>query len=512
MNNMLKGPVRPIAALTVAIGLFSVAFLASQAPPSQSSPVEVTWTAIFATFTALIFLVSWLLIRRISTAAAGVMLTGYIAFVFYGYIQRSINDIVTFEFIRDRFFFQDRIFLPVMIVAIVIIYYGSRRFIRWNPSIARYASAIVLVVAAGHLTLWGIGQAKSYTFTEDRATAGLSLVKPKDQFPIYWMLFDGYGRDDVLAKEFAFDNSPFLSELENRNFTVDRDAFSYCGNTECIVPALMELENFGILDKNSSLALIKGRASAHWRFKESALAILLGTIGYKTVELSSERSPLVTSRVFPIAYYEKTGLNSLPPRLHIWRYFARFGLVKNMKDTASKAGNKDVIVFSYNLAPHPPYYFDSKGRSLNPRVIEPDNKERMKTWDRKDQYIGQLEFVNSQILTTIDEIIEGSEVDPLIVVMSDHGPASNWNEGRITSTPSEALFNERIPILSALLVPDLCRKSELEKSHSSVNTFSAILNACFETDLPLHPDDVWWSLGNPNHHYKNGIWKPHPNP
>jgi hypothetical protein len=182
-----------------------------------------------------------------------------------------------------------------------------------------------------------------------------------------------------------------------------------------------------------------------------------------------------------------------------------------MEDTAWQASNKNVIVFSYNLAPHPPYYFDSNGRNLNPRVIEPDNKERMKTWDRKDQYIGQLEFVNSQILTTIDKIIEVSEVKPLIIVMSDHGPASNWNEGRIQSTPSEALFNERIPILSAILLPDYCKKSYLEKSHSSVNTFSAILNACFATDLPLHADDVWWSIGNPNHHYIDGIWKPQAN-
>ena len=178
-----------------------------------------------------------------------------------------------------------------------------------------------------------------------------------------------------------------------------------------------------------------------------------------------------------------------------------------MEETGSQANQKDVIVFSYNLAPHPPYYFDKNGKHLSPRIIEPDNKERMKTWDQKDKYIEQLQFVNSNILATVDEIIETSEVQPLIIVMSDHGPASNWNEGRIRHTPNEALFNERVPILSAVLIPKYCKAEEFGKSRSSVNTFNAVLNACFQTNIPMYADDVWWNPGNPIGHYPDGIWK-----
>ena len=507
MTKLLNGSIKPVAALSITTGLFSVAFLANQAPSSQSTPFEIAWTMLFTVFTAVCFMLLWLVIKRVSNDAATITLIGYIVFLFYGYIQRFMDDAVIFNFARDRFFYQDRIFLPASIVAIIIIYYASKTLLRLDYSVARYLSVLMLALTIWNLTLWGIGQTRSYSFTTQRATANISLNEPKELFPIYWMLFDGYGRDDILAEEFDFDNSPFLSELENRGFTIDKNAISYCPHTDCVIGALMELENFALLDEDSILSIIKNRATAHWRFEDSALVGLLSQIGYKSVELSSERSPIVASRIFPIAYYEKTGLNALHPKLHIWRYFNRLGLVKNMEETGSQANQKDVIVFSYNLAPHPPYYFDKNGKHLNPRIIEPDNKERMKTWDQKDKYIEQLQFVNSNILATVDEIIETSEVQPLIIVMSDHGPASNWNEGRIRHTPSEALFNERVPILSAVLIPKYCKAEEFGKSRSSVNTFNAVLNACFQTNIPMYADDVWWNPGNSIGHYPDGIWK-----
>jgi len=508
--NLLRGSIKPIAATLIAIGVFSVAFLASQAPPSQSSPTEVAWVMFFAICAACCFLILWMIIRRISSDLGGIVITGYIAFVFYGYIQTFIDEIVSFEYVRDRFFFQDRIFLPATLIAIVLIYYLSKRFVKWNPAIARYVAIIALVLAFWNLALWGNAQLRSYTFTEERTMTGITLEAPESQFAIYWMLFDGYGRDDVLAREFNFDNSSFLSALENRDFTVYREATTNCGSTACVLTAMMELENFGTLDIDSIRALTDHRKPNHWRFEESALVTLLSQIGYRSVELSSERSPFITSEPFPMAYYEKTGLSSLQPSLQLWRKFARFGLIKNMKETASQANNDDLVIFSYNLAPHPPYYFDAEGKFLNPPILEPDRQARMKNWDQKDTYIGQLKFVNSQILTTVDEIIANANADPLIIIMSDHGPASNWNEGNLKNTPSEALFNERIPILKAVHIPKSCDTSEFDTSPNSWNTFNVVLNGCFNANLPIYPNDVWWNPANNNQYYENGVWKPQP--
>ena len=496
----------------VSMGLFSVAFLAGQAPPSQSSIEEVAWTMLVAAFIAVSFLIAWMVSRRFSNDLGGIILIGYITFLLYGYIQQFINEIFTFEFIKERFFYQDRVFLPAMLIAIVLIYYLSKRFVKWNPAIVRYIVVLMLALTLWNLALWGIGQQKTYTFSEDRSIAGLRLEPPETQFPIFWMVFDAYGRDDVLAREFNFDNSSFLAALESRGFTIYRDAITNCSETFCVLPAIMELENFGTLDSNSVRALISRKSGMHWRFEESALVTLLSQIGYRDVELSSERSPSLISKPFPLFYYEKSGLSLLPPSLQLWRKYTQFGLIQNMEETATQAIYNDVLVFSYNQPPHPPYYFDAEGNFLDPPILRPLQKNRPNRYFQKDKYIGQLKFVNSQILTTVDKIIADAKVDPLIIIMSDHGPASYGTEGSSQFKSNEAEFNQIIPNLKAVRIPKSCDVSEFDKSHNSLNTFNVVLNGCFNASLPLYPDDVWTPDGSGEgfNHYPDGVWKPQP--
>ena len=83
----------------------------------------------------------------------------------------------------------------------------------------------------------------------------------------------------------------------------------------------------------------------------------------------------------------------------------------------------------------------------------------------------------------MDKIIANAKVDPLIIVMSDHGPASNGNEAAIQMEPEERWFNERIPILKAVRIPESCDISEFDKSSNSWNTFREIrgvVNAALE--------------------------------
>ena len=161
-TNLLSGPIKPVAALTIAIGIFSVAFLASQAPPSQSPIEEVAWTMIIAVFIAVSFLVVWMASRKFSNDLGRIILIGYIAFLFYGYIQQFVTELFTFGFINERFFFQDRIFLPAILIAIVLTYYLFKRFIKWNLTILRYIAVTVLALTLWNLASWGFGQQRFF--------------------------------------------------------------------------------------------------------------------------------------------------------------------------------------------------------------------------------------------------------------------------------------------------------------------------------------------------------------
>ena len=108
----------------------------------------------------------------------------------------------------------------------------------------------------------------------------------------------------------------------------------------------------------------------------------------------------------------------------------------------------------------------------------------------------------------VDRILESSPVDPLIIIMSDHGTNTNFPEGSYHESPNEALFYERIAILSAVHLPASCGTSSPGESNTSLNTLKLILNSCFKTDLSVEPHDVYW--GNPfvntTHHLRLFPW------
>jgi hypothetical protein len=495
-----------IPVLIVAIGIFSVAFLANESPPSQAHFGDVVWSALIAIAVSLGAVATWFVARAISVRLSRFVLPLYISFTFYGQIQGIADDLLAFDFVRDRLLFSDKIFLPILILVTVFIYLGLSRFISWNSTVTRYAAGLLLLLSLWNIAGWTLGQTQSQEFEAVRATNGIVLEKPAELFPIYWFLFDGYARDDVLADLYDFDNSPFLNELEDLGFNINHEANANFSNTVLVIPSLMEMENLGAIDSKSALSIYNDRSPAHWRFEESAFASLLEGIGYEGLELSSYRSSSLMTRVFPVAYYESTGFTALPPRFQPWRGSALTGFVENMEDTAAQVGARNSLVFSYNFPPHPPYLFNSTGVAPGASPLQPIEKTRREDWKDVNGYIGQLEYVNSQLLPTVTRIIEESPVDPLIIIVSDHGTASNWNDGRFSSTPNEALFYERIGILSAIHAPAQCDSNVFDESDALMNMFSLVLNSCFGADIPLHPNDVYWGNIGAFDHYVDGVW------
>ena len=495
-----------MSALIVAIGIFTVAFLSNESPPSQIHLADVVWSVFVSLLISAGAIALWFTARLFSNRASRLVLPLYITFVFYGHIQGLADDLITFDFVRDRLLYSDRLFAPISIIATALIYYGMSRVTTLNATVTRYATALLVLLALWNFGGWAVGQSQSYEFSAERATSGVELERPEELFPIFLMLFDGYARDDVLSDLYQFDNSQFLEGLESRGFSINSDANTNFASTGFVIPSLIELENMGTIDEESALSIYNDRSPSHWRFSESAIANLLSDIGYESLELSSYKTQSLVASVFPVAYYESTGLRALPPRFQPWRGSSVIGIVANLDATGQAAVEQNSLVFSYNFQPHPPYLFDSSGGLAGAQLLQPVEKTRREDWKDVDGYVGQLEFVNSEITSAVDEILANSSVDPLIIIVSDHGTASKWNDGRISSTPNEALFYERIGILSAIHLPAVCDSSEFDKSDALMNTFNLVLNACFQAEIPLQPNDVYWGYIGSFDHYIDAVW------
>jgi hypothetical protein len=140
-------------------------------------------------------------------------------------------------------------------------------------------------------------------------------------------------------------------------------------------------------------------------------------------------------------------------------------LLNHLKRLPTEEGG--LFVFAHFVIPHPPYRFGPNGEWLDGR---PENLQTA--------YIGQVIFINREILQVIDTILAKSETPPIIILQGDHGPPQQL------APASE----QKMPILNAYYLPGLDADKVLYSSISPVNTFRVILNSYFGQDLPLLED------------------------
>ena len=105
----------------------------------------------------------------------------------------------------------------------------------------------------------------------------------------------------------------------------------------------------------------------------------------------------------------------------------------------------------------------------------------------KKFYLQQLKFANKMTIRTIDEILTKSEIDPIIIIQSDHGERTgiNWDE------PTEDMIKQGLNNLNAYYFPNE-KQNKLYNNISPVNTFRIIFNEYFDADFELLDDRYYW--------------------
>ena len=154
---------------------------------------------------------------------------------------------------------------------------------------------------------------------------------------------------------------------------------------------------------------------------------------------------------------------------------------------AAREASRPVFAFAHIVSPHPPYLFGPNGEPV--AYMTRTIGLAADLWEERDKYLDQVKFLNDQVLDLVDALLEASEPSPIIVLQSDHGPAS---VGGDWEAPSEALIRERMSILNAYHLPG-DGATLLYPSISPVNTFRLILNHYFDHETDLLPDRSYFS-------------------
>jgi len=179
-----------------------------------------------------------------------------------------------------------------------------------------------------------------------------------------------------------------------------------------------------------------------------------------------------------------------PYRAHHANVHFKFEQLQNLS-----AYKRPLFVYAHFLCPHPPFVFDAQGGFRDPRRAY-TIRERDWIDGYRDGYRQQVQFVNARLRATVDAILSRSPHPPVIVLQSDHGPASGWlafwNRNGHWLTQEPEAVRERMGVLYAMHVPGW-DASALGARTSLVNTFRVVMNACFGTQLELLPDHAYFS-------------------
>jgi hypothetical protein len=338
------------------------------------------------------------------------------------------------------------------------------------------------------------------------------MLKEDAQPDIYYVILDGYARDDILKNIYQYDNSAFTGFLQEQGFYVAQDSLSNYVRTGMSLPASL---NFEYLDELASI----GQNTTNWYplkelISNNRVRRSLEAAGYQFITISpgffyteirdSDHylSPYwlnindFEQLIFGVSAFGAVldlGFIKIPHysyQTHRERIQYAFKALQDI-DKLIKNDSRPKFVFAHILIPHPPFVFDSQGNPIEPQraysINDASDYEGTKQ-EYKQNYLNQLIYTNTMIKQTIEKIMQNSINPPIIIIQADHGPGAylDWQ------SQENSCLQERFSILNAYYFPDQ-NYSDLYPSISPVNSFRVIFDTYFGTQLGLLKDKAFYS-------------------
>lgn len=270
------------------------------------------------------------------------------------------------------------------------------------------------------------------------AAAPRPEIAPAGLPDIIYIVPDRYGATESFRREFGFDNSPFLKELESRGFYVARNARSNYAKT---VVSLASSMNMSSLDAVAAAASKKStnRAPLRRLIADNAVQDILRRAGYRYIHLGSwwqetRRSPHADADYYGVetlwaslSEFEHALLRTTP-----LAFAATYGgfverneceRLKNQLDyleNIRRRGSAPLFVFAHLTLPHDPVTMDASGRCIK-HVYYPGYGTPWSEY--RAAYAGYVEFLNRRLLEIFDAnaAARGGK-DLIFVIQADEGP------------------------------------------------------------------------------------------
>jgi len=473
------------------------------------------------TLGAWLFLHDWRKAALIATPAVVLLLS-------YGHLYTGLKLILGALIIRHRYL------APVLLAACAAWSLIVKRRLRSAGPLTAALNLVGAVALAFPLITVGratITRGPSVSAAEEIPVgAPAELSQAPEGRDLYYIVLDGYGRQDVLLDIYGHDNRAFLAALEERGFQIgERSATNYI-QTALSLGSSLNMDYLDVLLEersqsmtNSALVdLIWHSRVRRWLAAQGYAMIAFRTAfpytGVTDAELfwfpegqadEEERSSAATrAGAFEVLLFEyslgRMVLDfSLSARaaMELYLYEPLYAQQRaRVLFTLDSLGEVPALpgryfVFAHVVAPHPPFVFDAQGNPLTPNYpfsfADGSHFRRYAHGTRGDYIYGyreQLRYLNGLVLSTIDTILAASDRPPIIIIQGDHGPGAYLRWDAIM----ESNLEERSGILNAFLLPG-APSDVVYPTISPVNAYRMVLSLYFGADLPPLPDCTYFS-------------------
>lgn len=283
---------------------------------------------------------------------------------------------------------------------------------------------------------------------------------------VYYIILDGYAREDILKKHYNYNNENFLTSLEKQGFFIADSSYTNYPFTNLSLASSL---NLNYIQENGNFKNIS--FNPNYLIEDNLVMKMFKKMGYRIIHLKSgyavSENFKVADKTIPIGgpnEFERTLLHFSILRLDDLLGFFTYRRLKTQFNALPKVLEEPSpkFTFIHIVAPHPPFVFSEAGDLQT-------NKEISATsWESKSGYVQQLQYLNTVIKKFINDIFTlPRKVEPVIILQGDHGP---W----LKSKDPFSVYKAKSGILNAYFVPESCRK-QLYQTITPVNTFRTLL-------------------------------------
>ncbi len=392
--------------------------------------------------------------------------------------------------------------LILLVLVLVLVARIAKAGIPWSK--ATFALNVLGMVLLGAVAIKAIATGTpsqvAVDLVQGTPTLGTAASQRVEGPPdIYLILLDAYPREDTLQRVFGHDNQPFLTALETRGFDVLPGSRSNYAATKLTMASMLnmkllhEIEELnpileGQAEEMSTLRNITGGASALGFVRDQGYEVVANAPGYEETALRRadvfidggqlNEFEMILLRPTALAEIIKVAAPDFVASQQRGRVADGLRLIRDV----ARPAERPRFALIHLPTPHAPLLYGRHGEPRRVDLQRPHDYDAdgQTPQEQVEQYREQLDYVNQEILSAVDEMLAQPGIEPVVVIWSDHGSLIDLD------TDPDLRLSERVSNLFATRTPG--QDDLFADNHTLVNTLPILFNAYLSSSFPMAAD------------------------